>query len=74
MPTNDVQVSYVCSQIDANNVCVSWVEQAPSIVQMLALTTEQATGISQQILIIQALVLGAVLVISFVKNEINSRN
>ena len=73
MPTNDVQVSYVCSQIDAN-VCVSWVEQAPSIVQMLALTHDQAMGISQQILVIQGIVLAAVLFIGFVKSEISPRN
>lgn len=62
---------YVCQTLDeASNTCMEWVEQAPSMLQMLAITYDQALMIAQAIFGVQALVLAGVLVISFVKSEI----
>lgn len=63
-------VVYVCSQLDTQNQCMQWVQQSPSMMQMIALSQEQAITISQHILTLQAVLLAGLLVIKLVKRNI----
>lgn len=59
---------YVCSEIDVSNQCISWVKQAPSSIEMLALTFDQSVMISQQILAIQCILLAGLLFLKYVNS------